>query len=329
VGQAESPVQQSALTPNPIQRLTEPITIPPTMRSPRAILLASLLAAYGGISLAQDAPAPVLQSEVDAQRTLLERVIANQKKNDLAQFTYERLERLEIRKGAAGSQPPEIKTTRAVPAGTGIDRIPVGPDGKPVDAAAYRAELEKLERALSWAAEDGRAQREAYEKIARKQKERSDLIDATRTAFLYTFIGRELRADRTLSKYRMVPNPAYKATSRATSIFSKARGFLWIDDDAEQVARAEIEVIDDISIGGFLAKVYKGSHFMQERYEMAPGLWFATYSQYDFDGRRLFMSFSIHERTFYSQYRRIGPPKEALQAIRAELGKSTSANADP
>jgi hypothetical protein len=272
--------------------------------------------------------APALQSEGDAQRTLLEHVIANQKKNDLAQSTYERLERLEIRKGA-GSQPPEIKTTRAVPAGTGIDRIPVGPDGKPVDAAAYRAELEKLERALSWAAEDGRAQREAYEKIAKKQKERSDLIDATRTAFLYTFVGRELRGDRTLSKYRMVPNPAYKATSRATSIFSKVRGFLWIDDDAEQVARAEIEVIDDISIGGFLAKVYKGSHLMQERYEMAPGLWFASYSQYDFDGRRLFMSFSIHEKTFYSQYRRIGPPKEALQAIRAELGKSTSANADP
>jgi hypothetical protein len=297
------------------------------MPSPKAILFVSLLAAYGGISLAQDAPAPVLQSE-DEGRTLLEHVIANQKKDDLAQSTYERVERLEIHK-SAGSQPPEIKTTRAVPAGTGIDRIPVGPDGKPVDAAAYRAELEKLERALSWAAEDGRAQREAYEKIAKKQKERSDLIDATRTAFLYTLIGRELRGDRTLSKYRMLPNPAYKATSRATSIFSKVRGYLWIDDDAEQLARAEIEVTEDISIGGFLAKVYKGSHLMQERYEMAPGLWFATYSQYDFDGRRLFMSFSIHERTLYSQYRRIGPPKEALQAIRAELGKSTSANADP
>jgi hypothetical protein len=297
------------------------------MPSPKAILFVSLLAAYGGIPLAQDAPAPVLQSE-DQGRTLLEHVIANQKKDDLAQSTYERVERLEIHK-SAGSQPPEIKTTRAVPAGTGIDRIPVGPDGKPVDAAAYRAELEKLERALSWAAEDGRAQREAYEKIAKKQKERSDLIDATRTAFLYTLIGRELRGDRTLSKYRMLPNPAYKATSRATSIFSKVRGYLWIDDDAEQVARAEIEVTEDISIGGFLAKVYKGSHLMQERYEVAPGLWFATYSQYDFDGRRLFMSFSIHERTLYSQYRRIGPPKEALQAIRAELGKSTSANADP
>ncbi len=309
--------------------MTEPLAIPLTMQSPSAILFASLLAACGGISLAQDAPVPVLQSEGDEARTLLEHVIANQKRDDLAQSTYERLERLEIQKGAAGSQPPEIKTTRAVPAGTGIDRIPVGPDGKPVDAAAYRAELEKLEKALSWAAENGRAQREAYEKIAKKQKERSELIDATRTAFLYTFIDHEPRGDRMLSKYRMVPNPGYKATSRATSIFSKVRGYLWIDDDAEQLARAEIEVTDDISFGGFLAKVYKGSHFMQERYEMAPGLWFSTYSQYDFDGRRLFVTFSVHEHTFYSQYRRIGPPREALQAIRAELGKSTSADAAP
>lgn len=299
------------------------------MRLPTVILVLSLIAACGEISLAQESPAPLLQSELDEQRALLERVIANQKKNDLAQTTYERLERLEIHKGASATQPSEVKTTRAVPAGTGIDRIPVGPDGKPVDAAAYRAELEKLERALSWAAEDGRAQRDAYEKIAKKQRERADLIDATRTAFLYTFVAHEPRGDRMLSKYRMVPNPVYKPTSRSTAIFSKVRGYLWIDEDAAQLARAEIEVTDDISIGGFLAKVYKGSHLMQERYEMAPGLWFATYSQYDFDGRRLFMSFAIHERTAYSQYRRIGPPKEALQAIRAELGKSTTANADP
>jgi hypothetical protein len=298
------------------------------MRSPTTILFVSLLAAYGGISQAQDAPsAPALQSELDEQRTLLARVIANQKKDDLAQFTYERIEQLELQK-SPGSK-PEVKTTRAVPAGTGIDRIPVGPDGKPSDAAVYRAELEKLERSLAWAARDGRAQREAYDKIAKKQKDRGDLIDATRNAFIFTFIALEPRGDRTLSKYSLVPNPAYKATSRATSMFAKVRGYLWIDEDAAQLARAELEVTDDISIGGFLARVYKGSHLVQERYEIAPGLWFPTYSQYDFDGRRLFVSFAIHEHTTYSLYRRIGPPKEALQAIRAELGKSSTANADP
>ena len=271
--------------------------------------------------------APPAQSEAE-RRAMLERVIANQKQNDEGQAIYERIERLESRKGPTGT-PPEIKISRAVPAGTGVDRIPVGPDGKPTDPAAYRAELEKLERSLAWAAEDGRAQRDAYDKIAKKQKDRAELIEATRSAFLYTFVGREPRGDRMLSKYRMDPNPAYKPTSRATSIFAKVRGYAWIDGGASQLARVEVEVTDDVSIGGFLAKVYKGSHFMQERYEMAPGLWLPSYSQYDFDGRRLFVSFSIHERTFYTQYRRIGPPKEALATIRAELGKPGGANGDP
>jgi hypothetical protein len=264
------------------------------------------------------------QSEAE-RRTMLDRVIANQKKNDEGQAIYERRERKETRKGPT----PEIKISRAVPAGTGVDHIPVDADGEPADRAAYHVELEKLERSLAWAAEDGRAQREAYEKIAKKQKDREELIDATRNAFLYTFMDHEPRADRMLSKYRMEPNPAYKPTSRSTAIFAKVRGFAWIDEAACQLARVEVEITDDISIGGFLAKVYKGSHFMQERYEMAPGLWLPSYSQYDFDGRRLFVSFSIHERTFYTRYRRIGPPKEALAAIRAELGKTGAANADP
>lgn len=308
------------------------------MRWNTPILLATLLCAC--ISLpAQDLrpaarepnpPEPTPPPPTDTEnRNLLDRVIANQKRDDVAQFTYERLERQEIRKGVGGVQPPEIKVARAVPAGTGVDRIPVGPDGKPQDANAYRAELEKLERSLEWAVQEGRAQREAYDKIAKKQKERSDLIDATRSAFLYTFVAREPRGDSILAKYRMEPNPAYKGTSRATSMFGKVHGYLWIDEAAAQLARVEVEVMEDISLGGFLAKIYKGSHLVQERYEIAPGIWLPTYAQYDFDGRKFWMSFGIHEKTFYSQYRRIGPPKEALQAIRAELGKSDTARADP
>jgi hypothetical protein len=274
-------------------------------------------------------PEPVPPPTDTEKNTLLDRVIANQKKDDVAQFTYERLERQEMRKGFGGKQPLEVKVTRAVPAGTGVDRIPVGADGKPQDANAYRVELQKLEHSLEWAAEEGRAQREAYDKIAKKQKERADLIDATRSAFLYSFAGREAHGDTMLTKYRMEPNPEYKATSRMTAIFAKVHGYIWVDEEAAQLARVEVEVIEDISLGGFLAKIYKGSHLAQERCEIAPGLWMPTFAQYDFDGRKFWMSFGVHERTFYSQYRRIGPPKEALQAIRAELGKSDSARGDP
>jgi hypothetical protein len=58
---------------------------------------------------------------------------------------------------------------------------------------------------------------------------------------------------------------------------------------------------------------------MQERYEVQPGMWQPTFSQYDFEGRKLISAFSVHERSFYSNYRYIGPPKEALEVIRKEL----------
>jgi hypothetical protein len=226
---------------------------------------------------------------------------------------------VEIHKVNGENQSTEVKVSRVVPAGTGAAHLPVGADGKVSDQNAYRAELEKLERSLVWAAETGRTQRDAYEKIAKKRRDREELIGAARAAFLFTLIGTEQRDGRILLKYRMDPNPAFKPTSRGTAIYPRVRGTVWIDEATGQLARIEGEVTDDISLGLFLAKVYKGSHFMQERYEMVPGVWLPSFSQYDFDGRKFLSSFSLHERTFYSNYRRVGTPKEALELVRAEL----------
>jgi hypothetical protein len=257
-----------------------------------------------------------------AKPSLFERVISNQRKNEEAGDVYERIERLEVRKNPSDPAISSVKVTRVIPSGTGMYRIALGPDGQPTNAAAYRHDLENLEKALALAVSDSRSQRDALEKFAKKKKDRNDLIDSTRTAFLFTFVGREPRGDLMLSKYAMEPSPSFKPTSRLSAVFTKVHGSIWIDEDSGELARIEGEVTEDISVGLFLAKVYKGSHFMQERYEFMPGLWLASFSQYDFDGRRFFSSFSIHERTFYSNYRYIGPPNEALAAIRKELGSA-------
>lgn len=259
------------------------------------------------------------QSEKDA---LFERVIANQKRNDENLFLYERIERVEARKSGSTESPVSVKISRVFPAGTGVAHLELGSDGAPRDPAAYRSQLEDLVKTLAWAAETGRAQREAYEKVAKKRRERFELIEATRAAFLFTFLADEKRGDRTLSKYSMEPNPAFKPGSRNASIFTRVRGTVWVDRDSSELARVEGEVTSDISLGLFLAKVYKGSRFMQERYEVAPGTWLPTYSQYDFDGRKLFSSFAVHERTFYTGYKKIGPPAEAIDVIRKELGRA-------
>jgi len=299
--------------------------------SSRVLFVVTALAMLSGPP-AQDAFTKTADFSVSAaapSREVMSHVIDGLKEAERAQYLYERIERVETRKQTGDADPVSVRISRVIPAGTGMAKIPLGLDGKPADADAYRAELDKLLKSLAWVVETGQAQREAYQKIQKKQKDRDDLIDATRNAFLLTYVGQETRGDRVLSKYRMLPNPAFKPSNRATSIYMKVKGFLWVDDAAQQLAQVQGEVTDDISLGVFLAKIYRGSRFMQDRYEMTPGVWLPSFTQYDFDGRKFFSNISAHEKTFYSAYKRIGSPAEAIPQIQSELAHLDEMKAKP
>jgi len=287
------------------------------------IILLTLLAPWSAVGqeAADPTPPPALAA---TKGDLFDQVIANQKRMEETLDSYERTQKVEFRKTGSDRNPSDVRDWRVFPAGPAVNKIPLSADGKPLSAESYRADLEKLEKYLVWVIQPGPAQQEAYAKAEHKRKERNDLIVATHEAFLFTRVGEEMRGDRTLVKYAMAPNPKYKPASRAAMLFTKVRGTVWIDEQSGELAKIDGSVIEDISLGLFLAKVYKGSHFMQERYEMAPGVWFPTYEQYDFDGRKILLPFSIHERTFYTNYKRVGPPKEALGVVRGELGKEAN-----
>ena len=284
----------------------------------------------GSPCFSQSAPPESATPEASANGgDLFERVIANQKRVDADLNTYERIERVEIRKTGNDSKPSEVKVWRVFPAGTGTSKIPLTADAQPASPESYRAALEKLQTTLIWAAEAGPAQRDAYAKVERRKKERNELIDSTRKAFLFTKVGEEMRGGRLLVKYEMAPNPAFKPSSRNEMLFTRVAGTLWIDKETSELAKIEGHVTDDITLALFLAKVYRGSYFMQEWYEMAPGVWLPSYQQYDFDGRKFVVPFSIHERTFYTQFRRVGPPSEAVEVVRGELNKLGNNRGDP
>jgi len=280
--------------------------------------------------LAQSVPSgdSVLSRDTETS-ALFNQVIANQKRVDANLNLYERVEREEIRKSGSDPKPSEVKVWRVFPAGTGTDKIPLTADGKPPSTASYRDALEKLVTALDWAAKDGAPQQDAYNKLERRRKERDGLIDATRKAFVFTRIGEEMRGNRVLVKYDMAPNPGYKPANRNEMLFTKVHGAIWIDKESSELAKIEGSVTEDISLALFLAKVYRGSYFMQERYEVVPEVWLPSYQQYDFDGRKFLIPFSIHERTLFSDYRRVGPPKEAVALVRDELNKLKETHGDP
>lgn len=273
------------------------------------------------LPLAALAQSPSPSNTTPAPSDLFNRVISKQKESESHLDQFERTKRMERRKTGSDRDPFETKVWRLFPTGVGFSKIALSPDGQPPGAEGYRSDLESLEKYLVWAAQDGAAQKEAYAKAERKRKERYDLIEATHHAFLFTFEGKEMRGDRTLLRYSLAPNPAYKPTSRNTTLFTKVRGTLWVDEQSSELAKIEGSITEDVSLALFLAKVYKGSHFMQERYEIAPGVWEPTFEQYDFDGRKFLVQFSIHERTTYTDYKRVGPPQEAVEVVRAELSK--------
>jgi hypothetical protein len=260
-------------------------------------------------------------SSTEEPSALFTRVIQNEKKSELLLDEYARTKLVEKRRTASDPKPLTVSCVRQFPDGPAMASIPLTPDGQFPSPELYRSELEKIEKYLLWIIEDGPSQKDAYLRAEHKRKERFELMEATHLAFRFTFEAKEQRGDRTLLRYSMTPNPEYHPTTRNAVIFTRVRGTIWVDEQTSELAKIDGSVTEDLSIALFLAKVYKGSHFMQERYEIAPGVWEPTFEQYDFDGRKYIVPFSIHERTFYSDYQHVGPPKEALAFVRAQLSK--------
>jgi hypothetical protein len=270
------------------------------------------------------------QSSPEDARALVLRAIASQHKNDEAIAELERRERRQVFKHI-GEQPAEDKMYRVVPTGTGTLRLLVEEGGREVSPELYRRQLRDLEQALNWAlAPEESKQKQRVDKFNRRSRERAELVDSVAQAFRFTWQGRQSVDGRTLAKIGFEPEPSFKPRAKNSDLFQHVSGTLWIEESSAQLARIEAQVIRDISVfGGVFGKIYKGGHFVMVQEPFAGGPeasgWLPVRYEYHFSGRRFVFGFELHEVTTASAYRRIGPPKEALVAVRQEL--STNGNA--
>jgi hypothetical protein len=281
------------------------------------VLLFLLLAVAGTRATLARTQAPTQ----DELRVLVERIVANQHRNDAALAEYERRERVVARKSGEEERIVEDKTYRVFPTGTGTIRVLLEEKGRPVKREAYEKGLRYVEEALVNALNpDLSRQKEAVAKWEKRTRERTEMVDAVPQAFLITWLGRETRNGRTLAKLKFEPNPEYKPASRNTELFTHVSAVLWVDEKEAQVARMQAEISRDIGVfGGVFGKVYKGGTFVLEQAQVADGVWLPTRYEFDYGGRRFVFPFAVNETTEAAAYRRIGSPKEALAAVRREL----------
>jgi len=290
-----------------------------------AVILAPLLAAIG-LARAQESrarnDAPLTPEQV---REVVGRAIANQHSDDSALEEYDRTERV-IERGQRKDGAASDTTARVVPGGIGDLRVELDRDGIPADSASLKREWEEVENALAARCNaDDPLVKQAYLRTERRNREHAEMVDAIGKAFRFEWAGRTTRDGRAMIKLAFEPDPAYKSSSRIASVYAHSHGMVWVDESSGHVARAEVELREDVSFGaGLIAKVYRGSRITLEQSEVAPGVWFPTRESYDIEGRKFLFPASWRGQIEASGYRRLGPPPRALELIRRERGETAS-----
>ncbi len=260
-----------------------------------------------------------------------QKLIANQHRDDAAIEEYERIEHQVDRTAGANPRVLEDKLYRVVPTGTGTMKILLKQDNKFADPVLYRQQLQTWKELLELALkpDDSRAKL-AYSKWQKKKTDRADLVDATREAFLTKWLGQETLNGRPCDILELDPNPSFHPHSIFQDAMTHITAKIWVDHETDQLARAEAHVMRDISFGaGILGKLYRGGVFSFAQTEIAPGIWLPARYQYDFMGRKFLFTFEEHQYIEASQYRHVGPPKQALALVESEIASGKVMNGDP
>jgi hypothetical protein len=164
--------------------------------------------------------------------------------------------------------------------------------------AEYRARVARVDR-------DGDQPTE--EELLARQRARMVIDDVLKT-LQFEIARREVRSGRPLIVVTFAPNPAARPTTREGRLAKVFTGSVWIDEALREVTDVRAVAIDDVSLGGFIAKVYKGTEAVVERREVEPGVWMPTRSTLSGDIRALFRKATIKHVIEWTEYRNIRQP---------------------
>lgn len=270
-------------------------------------------------------PAP---EEIRSRAKIL---LENQHSNDRAIEEYERIEHVIDRTAGMNPRVLEDKEYRVVPTGSGTYKILLRQEGNRISDADYRRELQHWQEALQLALNpsDSRT-KEQNAKYEKKQHDRADLVDAMQDAFNPRWTGREVISGRVCDVLLLEPNPNFHPRSLLQDALTHVTVKIWVDRASNQLVHGEAHVIRDISVGGgIFGKLYRGGVFSMDQQEIAPGVWLPARIQYDYTIRKFLFTSEEHQLMEASHYRKLGPPKEALSLVQAELAKTTTDRSDP
>ncbi|HXH66349.1 MAG TPA: hypothetical protein VNI81_04060 [Candidatus Limnocylindrales bacterium] len=198
-------------------------------------------------------------------------------------------------------------------------------DGSELSENEQKKENEQTQKRIEEVQKQSRKKEAKEEKAKEQGKDEKEKDDPGIEVFLRTsqFVNprRERFRGQDVLVFDFEPNPEYKPKSLVERLVKELAGVVWVDEQANDVARLEAYFVGDFHLGGgILASIQQGTSFVFEQAYLNNEVWLPTYEEAHVGARvMLVKGFKLNAITRYSDYKRfnvetlnsIGKPKQA------------------
>ena len=222
----------------------------------------------------KDPPAEALSE--DRIRDLIRHSADNDLENDKKQRDYTYVEREETRRldGKGQVKSTEIRTYDVMEIyGEQVQKL-ISKDDKPLSEKDARKEDEKIQKLIDKRRNESDDDRKKRLKNEEKNREEGrKFVSEVADAYKFTFVGIETPDGRDTYVIDCDPQPGYQPHMKEAKFLSKVRGRVWIDKQDSQLRKFDVQFIDTVSFGLFLARVHKGSRVVGEFTRVNDEVW--------------------------------------------------------
>jgi hypothetical protein len=273
---------------------------------PAHILVLACSFAFGQDPTPAAIPTPSLSE--DRIRELIRQTAEKDMENDKRQRDYTYIQREEEHKldGKGQVKSTETKTSEILELyGEQEERL-IAKDDKPLSEKDAKKEEEKLQKLIDKRkneSEEDRRKREAKEEKGREESRQ--FVREVADAYNFRLAGIESLAGRDTYVIDGEPKPGYQAHLKEAKILPKFRFRAWIDKDESQWKKLDIQCIDTVSFGLFLARIHKGSRIVIEQTRINDEVWLPQHINVKVDARlALLKDFNLEDDITYRDYKK-------------------------
>ena len=188
-------------------------------------------------------------------------------------------------------------------------------NGKPLSGGPALREQRKLDEEMARRRHESAGDREKRlaDDVRRRQESRQTRDEVIK-AFNFRLLGEEIVGGVKCWKVAADPKPGYVGQTRISKMFPKMRGIIWVHQQGFEWLRVEVETLDAITFGGFLAKLDKGARFNLEQMRVNEELWALRQLNTRVTARALIMRFNQGQQIDFRNYRKFSAQSRILEA---------------